>query len=124
MAPVDASCHCGAIHLEIETPPETVTDCSCSICRRYGVLWAYYAPEQVRIVAVGGATDIYTWGDRTIEFHRCETCGCVTHWAPLDRSAGRMGVNARLMELHVLAAARVRKLDGAVTETYVDDEGR
>jgi len=31
-----------------------------------------------------------------------------------------MGVNARLMPLEVLAKARVRHLDGAVTEKYID----
>ena len=120
-ARVDASCHCGAIHLEADTAPEAVTDCNCSICRRYGVLWAYYSPKHVRVVAASDATDIYMWNDRSIEFHRCKVCGCVTHWAAVDRSADRMGVNARLMDLAVVAAARVRKLDGAVTENYVDD---
>ena len=43
---VESSCHCGAITLRIDTAPETVTDCNCSICRRYGVLWAYYRPSQ------------------------------------------------------------------------------
>jgi hypothetical protein len=118
---IESSCHCGAVKLEIETPPETVTDCNCSICRRYGVLWAYYSPEKVRIIADGGATDIYMWNDRSIEFHRCHICGCVTHWAPVDSSYDRMGVNARLMQLDVLMKARVRKLDGAVTEKYVED---
>ena len=122
-ARIDASCHCGAIHLDIAAPPATVTDCNCSICRRYGVLWAYYSPRDVRIVAAPDATDVYMWDDRAIEFHRCKTCGCVTHWAPVDRTADRMGVNARLMDLHVVAAARVRRLDGAVTEKYVDEEG-
>ena len=119
---IDASCHCGAIHLDIAAAPATVTDCNCSICRRYGVLWAYYSPHDVRIVAAPDATDVYMWDDRAIEFHRCKTCGCVTHWAPVDRTADRMGVNARLMDLHVVAAARLRKLDGAVTEKYVDEE--
>jgi hypothetical protein len=32
-----------------------------------------------------------------------------------------VGVNARLMEREVLAAARVRYLDGAGTERYVDE---
>jgi hypothetical protein len=121
-APTTASCHCGAIHLHLETPPETVTDCNCSICRRYGVLWAYYSPKQVQLLAAPNATDIYMWDDRSIEFHRCKTCGCVTHWAPVDRSMDRMGVNARLLDVSVLAAARVRKLDGAVTEKYLDEE--
>jgi len=116
---IDASCHCGAIHLAISTPPETVTDCNCSICRRYGVLWAYYSPNQVRIVATKGSTDIYMWGDRSIEFHRCKTCGCVTHWAPVDERSDRIGVNARLMDPNILRPLRVRKLDGAVTGKYL-----
>jgi hypothetical protein len=31
-----------------------------------------------------------------------------------------MGVNARLMNLETLKAARIRHLDGAVTERYLD----
>ena len=67
----------------------------------------------------GGATDIYMWDDKAIEFHRCKVCGCVTHWAPVDKKHDRMGVNARLMAPEVLAQARVRFLDGAVTEKYL-----
>lgn len=118
---IEASCHCGAVRLQIETPPETVTDCNCSICRRYGVLWAYYSPKDVRIVPSAGATDIYMWGDKSIEFHRCKTCGCVTHEAPVDKTRDRMGINARLMSPEVLANARLRHLDGAVTERYIDE---
>jgi hypothetical protein len=121
---IEAACHCGAVHLNIATPPETVTDCDCSICRRYGVLWAYYSPKQVRIAAPADGTDIYMWNDRSIEFHRCKICGCVTHWAPVDKDFDRMGVNARLMDKDVLAAARVRKLDGAISEKYVDEDSR
>ena len=100
-----------------------MTDCNCSICRRYGVLWAYYAPKDVRIDAPDGATDVYMWDDRSIEFHGCKTCGCVTHWSPVgNRSRDLMGVNARLLPLDVVARARVRKLDGAVTGNYVQEE--
>lgn len=118
---IESSCHCGAMKLEIAAAPETVTDCNCSICRRYGVLWAYYSRKQVRIVAKDGATDIYMWDDRSIEFHRCRVCGCVTHWAPVDKNADRMGVNARLMAPEVRAKARVRRLDGANTWSYLDE---
>ena len=118
---IEASCHCGAVQLEIATAPETVTDCNCSICRRYGVLWAYYAPSQVSIVEGVAATDTYMWDDKSIAFHRCRHCGCVTHWAAVDPAYERMGVNARLMALEVLARARVRRLDGAVTEKYLDE---
>lgn len=115
---VEASCHCGAVKLEIARAPETVTDCNCSICRRYGTLWAYCEP---RDVAISGETQPYWWDDHSLEFLRCKTCGCVTHWAPVDPKVNRMGVNARLMEPEVLAGARVRKFDGAKTHRYLDE---
>lgn len=48
---IEASCHCGAVVLEVDdSPPVEVNDCHCSICRRYGALWAYYAPQRVRVL--------------------------------------------------------------------------
>lgn len=118
---IESSCHCGAVHLRVEAdPPEAVTDCNCSICRRYGVLWAYYSPRQVRIDPPQGATEIYIWGDQMLEFHRCRTCACVTHWASIDRDHDRMGVNVRLMDIDVLEAVRIRRLDGARTGRFLD----
>jgi hypothetical protein len=110
---IESSCHCGAVKLEIQDVPEEVNECNCSICRRYGVLWAYYSPAQVRIIATNGETNCYVWGERSIEFHRCHKCGCVTHWAAVDQHADRMGVNARLMAPEILAAASLRRSDGA-----------
>jgi hypothetical protein len=117
---IRASCHCGAVRLEIDVPPSEVTECNCSICRRYGVLWAYYKPEQVRVLPPDPPTGPYVWNGRTTEFHHCLTCGCVSHWSATDRERDRMGVNARLMEPQILASARVRHLDGADTDEYID----
>lgn len=56
---IEASCHCGAVRLEIDSPPPAeVNDCRCSICRRYGALWAYYAPERVRVLPPDAPTDV------------------------------------------------------------------
>jgi hypothetical protein len=115
---LEASCHCGAVQLEIKTPPQSVTDCNCSICRRYGALWAYYPPKDVRVIAQAEAIQAYRWGDQSIEFHRCTTCGCVTHWTAVTADADRLAVNARLMEPEVLRPLRVRKLDGAKSGKY------
>jgi hypothetical protein len=117
---IKATCHCGAVSLEIEAPPTEITECNCSICHRYGVLWAYYPLAQVRLIPPGIRTDIYMWDDRSIEFHRCRTCGCVTHWSAVDPLRDRTGVNARMMPPEALAQVRLRHLDGADTEEYVD----
>ena len=82
---IEASCHCGAVRMEIGVAPDTVTDCACSICRRKGALWAYYSPRQVRILPPSGATTVYMWADRELEFHSCKICACSTHWAAVDR---------------------------------------
>jgi hypothetical protein len=113
MALIEASCHCGVVRLRINRAPEEVTDCNCTICRRYGALWAYYSPKDVQVI--NDATDIYLWGNRAIEFHRCKHCGCITHWAPVYKAYDRMGVNARLMAPEVLDRVRLRRHDGANT---------
>jgi hypothetical protein len=116
---IHATCHCGGVRLEIATAPGEITECNCSICRRYGVLWAYYDPVDVRVLEAEG-TDAYLWDDRAVAFHRCRFCGCVSHWSPTDPSVRRMGVNARLMPADAWTGAKRRHLDGAVTERYLD----
>jgi hypothetical protein len=122
LAPLQAAatCHCGSVRIALDPLPTEVTECNCSICRRYGVLWAYYSLNQVNFLEPTGLTDTYMWDDKSIAFHRCRACGCVTHWAPVDNSISRMGINARLLDAQALATARVRHLDGAVSEQYLD----
>ncbi len=105
---IESSCHCGAVKLEIRAAPAELNNCSCSICRRYGALWAYYSPTQVRLIGPQDATVCYLWGERSIEFHRCRCCGCVTHWAAVDKHVDRMGVNARLMAPEILLGVPLR----------------
>jgi hypothetical protein len=114
---IEATCHCGAVRIEVTTAPTELTDCNCSICRRMGTLWSYHPIAEVRVT---GATATYQWGDRTVEFHRCTNCGCVTHWSPTP-SGERMGVNSRLMEPAVIKGVRVRRLDGADTWKFLDE---
>ncbi|MDR3509501.1 MAG: GFA family protein [Caulobacteraceae bacterium] len=109
---IEAACHCGAVRMEIAAAPDQVTQCHCSICRKLGVLWAYYPRDQVRIIAAPDATLAYLRGERNIAFHSCKTCGCTTHWSAVDPARKRMAVNARLMEPQVLAAAAVREIQG------------
>ena len=116
---IESSCVCGAVRLAITRAPTEVLDCNCTLCRRYGVLWAYYSPKDV--IVPSGLTVTYMRGAKESEFHRCKICGGVTHWAPLDKTRDRMGVNARLMEPEVVARARVRRFDGLNTWKFLDE---
>jgi hypothetical protein len=109
-----ATCHCGAVRVDVPHPPLRVNDCNCSICRRYGVLWAYYPAASVRVHAAVGALDGYVWGDKMLRFLRCANCGCVTHWEPLGPvECTEMGVNARNFGAGTLDGVAVVKRDGA-----------
>lgn len=108
---VEASCHCGAVRLLLDTAPATVTECNCSLCRRYGVLWAYYSPSQVTLISPTPPTATYLWNGRNVAFHHCINCGCVTHWSPVNPKRDRMGINARLLEPSILEAAERHYLD-------------
>jgi hypothetical protein len=116
------SCHCGAVRWRFEGTPESATTCNCTVCRRYGVLWAYdYEDERIR---VSGPTRVYAWGSRTLGFHFCADCGCVAYWralAPGKDGRRRIAVNLRLAEPEAVAAIVVDHFDGLST---FDDLGR
>jgi hypothetical protein len=109
-----ASCHCGALRIEVPRKPRTLTDCNCSICRHYGTLWAYYSASRVRVIGSARAKSGYSWGGKRLRFVRCKTCGCVTHWEPVQRKKNSyVGVNWRNFEPGLLDRIRIRLLDGA-----------
>jgi len=114
MPKLTATCHCGAVKVEVPRKPAALTDCNCSICRRYGVLWSYYNSDDVKIIAKPGATQAYAWGPNVLNFVRCKKCGCVMCWQRKTPVPGsKMGVNARNFEPEAVKGVRTRFLDGA-----------
>jgi hypothetical protein len=117
-----ASCHCGAIQLEVAELPISLTECNCSICHRIGALWAYYKQSQVKIVFSPEALSRYIWGERRIEFCSCKVCGCTTHYESIENGGDKhMAVNARSIAPTELQGIPIRKFDGADSWKYLDD---
>lgn len=111
---LEGTCHCGAVRVTVPRQPRTVTDCNCSICRRYGVLWAYYKARTVRVTAKPKATRAYAWGRKQLRFVHCATCGCVVCWQLIKpRPNGYTGINIRNFDPEVLRKARIKPLDAA-----------
>ena len=114
------TCHCGAVRVEVPFAPTSLTSCNCSLCRRLGGLWAYYPASAVVVHGHPQETQEYVQGDRTLRTVRCKTCGCTTHWEPVERkSDSRFGVNMRNFEPALLQNAELKLLDGATTWTSV-----
>jgi hypothetical protein len=119
------SCHCGAAQWRFVGTPESVTSCNCTVCRRYGVLWAYdYEGERIQ---VSGPTRAYVRGDREIEFHFCPSCGCVVCYRAIEpdkEGRRRIAVNVRLTEPEPVAHLPVRRFDGLDRFEDLPKDGR
>ena len=119
---LSATCHCGTVRIEVARKPRKLAECNCSICRRYGAVWAYYTRKSVRISCPPDAISAYLWGDRSIEFYHCKKCGCITHYESVKKTSdSRIAVNARNMRPEDIASIRVRMFDGASTWKYLDE---
>ena len=118
---IRGSCHCGAVQLTMTRRPRKLTECTCSICHRYGARWAYGTGKTMRIDCEPGAVRAYCWGDRSIEFYHCSRCGCLTHYLSTDGSPdSRVAVNGRMFAAADLAGVPLRLFDGADTWRYLD----
>jgi hypothetical protein len=121
---IHGSCHCGAVKWEFKGVAEGATACNCTVCRRYGALWAYdYEGEGIK---VAGPTKVYVRG-KAIEFHFCSTCGCVAYWRSRTSSEGgrrRIAVNLRLTEPDAVAQVPIYHFDGLNTFEDLPRDGR
>ena len=118
---IRGSCHCGAVSFELAEHRDFLTDCNCSICRRYGALWLHCNRSEVQLECPEDATVRYEWGDHLLGFHHCRTCGCITHWSSsMDDQPESMAVNCRLAEPADIEGMRIRRFDGADSWQYLD----
>jgi hypothetical protein len=121
---IEGSCHCGAVRWCFEGMPESATACNCTVCRRYGVLWAYdYDGEGI---AVSGPARAYVRGD-SIAFHFCAACGCVAYWRALEPGKDgrlRIAVNLRLTEPEPVARVPIDHFDGFDSFEDLPRDGR
>ena len=124
---IEGSCHCGRVHWRFDGDPDGATACNCTVCRRYGALWAYdFEGEKI---AVAGPTRVYVRGEKSpLAFHFCETCGCVVYWRLLrldEEGRRRIAVNLRLVEQpDAVAAIPIEHFDGLDTFEDLGRDGR
>ncbi|EKO3555017.1 GFA family protein [Vibrio fluvialis] len=76
-----ATCHCGAVELELSLPDGIVDPrrCDCSICRRKGAIVASVTLDAIRIVKGQEALRLYQFNTQTAKHYFCSVCGIYTH---------------------------------------------
>ncbi|QEM82636.1 GFA family protein [Halomonas binhaiensis] len=76
-----ATCHCGAIELELDLPDGIVSPrrCDCSICRRKGAVVASVPLNGIHIVKGEEHLKLYQFNTHTAKHYFCSNCGIYTH---------------------------------------------
>lgn len=76
-----ASCHCGAVVLELSLPNgiENPRRCDCSICRRKGAIVGSVPLAGIKILKGEDALKLYEFNTKTAKHYFCSSCGIYTH---------------------------------------------
>ena len=121
------TCHCGETSWTLEGDPGSITACNCTLCRRYGALWAYdYEGERI---GISGRTASYARrrDDPALEVLFCPVCAGVLAWRGLRlRPDGRrrMAVNLRLAPPEAVAHLPIDHFDGLDAFEDLPSSGR
>ncbi len=120
------TCHCGACGWTLEGDPGSITACNCTLCRRYGALWAYDF-ENRRIRCSGPMSAYRRRADAVLEMLFCPTCACVVAWRGLalhPDGLRRIAVNVRLTEPEAVADLAIDHFDGLNGFKDLGSDGR
>ncbi|WP_138470241.1 GFA family protein [Poseidonocella sp. HB161398] len=76
-----ATCHCGAVELEVELCQtlESAQRCDCSFCRRRGAATVSAPLDGLRVLKGQEVLTQYSWGTGTAQHWFCSVCGIYTH---------------------------------------------
>ena len=76
-----ASCHCGAVELELELPDGIVDPrrCDCSICRRKGAVVASVPLSGIHVIKGAEYLTLYQFNTHAAKHYFCSRCGIYTH---------------------------------------------
>lgn len=122
------TCHCGATHWTLAGDPGPITACNCTLCRRYGTLWAYdYVDERIRVAGPMASYTRVGKDTSSLEILFCPTCACVLAWRGLRAGASgrtRIAVNVRLAPPDAVADPPIDHFDGLDTYDDLPRDGR
>jgi len=76
-----ATCHCGAVELELELPNglEELRRCNCSMCSRRGAVVASVPLARLHIKKGADKLTLYQFNTKVAKHYFCSVCGIYTH---------------------------------------------
>jgi len=94
-----ATCHCGAVELELDFPHGISEPhrCDCSICRRKGAVVTSVPLSGLRVVRGDEVLKLYQFDSKEAKHYFCGNCGIYTHHQRRSHP-DQFGVNVGCLE--------------------------
>jgi len=109
------SCHCGAVKFSVDADmPTEAMSCNCSICRRKGVLMAFYPVAKFKVEQGEEALQTYKFNTHKLSHRFCRTCGIHTFAGGIGPDGTEMrAINLRCVPDADLESLAIQHFDGA-----------
>lgn len=106
------SCHCGAVVVEVEAPPDVEAyECNCSMCERSAFVHLIVPAERFRLVRGNAALTTYTFNTGVAKHFFCRICGAKPFYVPRSNPDG-FSVNVRCLDKATIKSMRILPFDG------------
>lgn len=109
------SCHCGAVTFTVDADlPEQALSCNCSICRRKGLLLAFFPVSAFTLNSGKEQLTTYLFNKHQVHHQFCQVCGTETFaHAQAPDGSEKYAINLRCVPELELSKLQLHHYDGA-----------
>ena len=93
----EGGCHCGRVRFRAQVDLELLSQCSCSICTKKGILHLTTSPAHFELLRGKTALTAYTFGTGVAQHTFCSHCGMHPFYIPRSQP-DKITVNAKCLD--------------------------
>ena len=93
----EGGCHCGHVRFQAQVDLDLLSQCSCSICTKKGIVHLPVAPADFLLLRGKDALTVYTFETGVAQHPFCAHCGMHAFYIPRSQP-DRISLNARCLD--------------------------
>ena len=93
----EGGCHCGRVRFRARVDLDMLSQCSCSICTKKGILHLPTFPADFELLSGKDALTLYTFETGIAQHPFCSHCGIAAFYVPRSQP-DKITVNARCLD--------------------------
>lgn len=93
----EGGCHCGRVRFRAQVDLDLMSQCSCTICTKKGIMHLAVHPDDFQLLRGKDTLTVYTFGSGVAQHAFCSHCGMHGFYIPRSQP-DRISVNARCLD--------------------------